>query len=183
MSHNPLALAVRRLGSDDLPAALRIQSEVYPEFLREDEKAFASRLDVAAPYCLAAALDGELVGYLLAHGWPSQSPPPVGSILPHDAPSEILYIHDLAVGTAGRGLAVGRMLVSSAFELAARDGLRHAELIAVEGAASYWRRLGFVEAICSEEVAAKVASYGPKALWMSRAIPLKRTAPAPRRRG
>ena len=171
MHHDPSALVVRRMRNEDLPAALRVQSEVYPEFLREDEKAFASRLDVAAPYCLTATMDGELVGYLLAHGWRSQSPPPVGSILPHAAPSEILYIHDLAVGSAGRGLAVGQMLVSSAFERASGDGLRQAELIAVEGAGSYWRRLGFVDATCSEEAAAKVSSYGSEALWMSRVIP------------
>src|SRR5690349_22819161 len=117
MSHNTSSAVVRRLDPDDIPAALRIQRENYPAFLREDEEAFISRLDVAAPYCLAATLDDVLVGYLLAHGWPSKSPPAVGALLPRDAPGEILYIHDLAVGSSGRGLAIGRMLIASAFEM------------------------------------------------------------------
>ena len=62
-------LVLRRMQTEDLPAALELQSQSYPDFLVESEQAFASRLDVAAPYCLVALLDGALVGYLLAHGW------------------------------------------------------------------------------------------------------------------
>lgn len=171
MSLNTPSAVVRRLHPKDIPGALTIQRENYPAFLREDKEAFFSRLEVAAPYCLAATLDDVLVGYLLAHGWPSQSPPVVGALLPHEAPGEILYIHDLAVSSGGRGLAIGRMLMQSAFEMAAQDGFQKAELIAVEGAASYWRKLGFVDAACSEELALKVASYGSGARWMVRAIP------------
>ena len=58
-----------------------------------------------------------------------------------------------------------------AFELAAGDGLREAALIAVEGAADYWRGLGFVEGPVSGELRAKVATYGSLACWMTREIP------------
>lgn len=149
---------------------MTVQSANYPAFLLEGEEAFASRLDVAAPYCLAAGVDGTLVGYMLAHGWASQSPPPVNAVLARDAPSEVLFIHDVAVGAAGRGLGMGRKLVTRAFAMAARDGLRTAELIAVEGAASYWRTLGFSEAVTSSALAEKVAGYGPGARWMTRGI-------------
>ncbi|WP_205853686.1 GNAT family N-acetyltransferase [Phenylobacterium deserti] len=155
-----------------MPAALEIQAAIYPTFLLEDEPAFASRLDVAAPYCLAATRDGALVGYLLAHGWPSEAPPPVGTVLAREAPSEILFIHDLAISTPERGLGLGRILISRAFDLAARDGLAVAELIAVEGAAPYWRRLGFADSIAPPHLAAKVAGYGPQARWMTRRIAL-----------
>lgn len=177
MTDEAAAVSVCRLRSADLADALAIQAASYPAFLREDEKAFASRLDVAAPYCLAAKRGGVLVGYLLAHGWPSQSPPPVGAVLARDVSSEVLFIHDLAISPAGRGEAVGRKLIGRAFELAARDGLGRAELIAVEGAASYWRGLGFSEAAAPSALAAKVAAYGPQARWMIREIaPLPRTA-------
>ncbi len=154
----------------DLPAALALQSESYPAFLVESAVAFTSRLDVAAPYCLVAMRDGELLGYLLAHGWPRNSPPAVGAVLSADFPSEVIYIHDLSVAAAGRGESIGAQLVARAFELARRDGLEAAELIAVEGAASYWRRLGFVEGGESHMVAAKLVDYGPEARWMTRAI-------------
>ena len=170
MSRANSNVVIRRLGRGDLPAALAVQSENYPTFLLENEGAFASRLDLADAYCLAATLDSRLVGYLLAHGWASRSPPAIGAVLPSDAPSEILFIHDLAIGAAGRGLGIGRQLVASAFDMAARTGLRTAELIAVQGAARYWRTLGFAEAQTSPELAAKVADYGADARWMTRTI-------------
>lgn len=177
MTHRQPAISVRPLEPEDLPAALAIQSETYPEFLLEEERAFASRLEVAASYCLAATRGGALVAYLLAHGWPSQAPPAVGAVLCADAASEVLFIHDLAVSSAGRGLGIGRALVSRAFELASRDGLEAAELIAVAGAASYWRKLGFTEAAASADLAAKVAAYGPEARWMRHEISLDALMP------
>lgn len=165
-------VVIRPLVEGDLPAALAIQSAVYPSFLVEAADAFASRLDVPAQFCLAAISEGKLVAYLLAHGWPRQSPPPVGAILSPTASSEVLFIHDLAVGPHGRGLGLGRRLVRRAFELAARRKLARAELIAVEGAAAYWRTLGFAEADVSAQLDAKVAVYGQDARWMTREIPI-----------
>ena len=169
MAHGSNVL-IRRLTLEDLPAAMTIQSDTYPAFLREDKRAFASRLAVANPYCLTAMVDGTLAGYLLAHGWPSRSPPDVGAVLSRDAPSEILFIHDLAIGAAGRGQALGGRLVASAIKLAVRDGLRESELIAVEGAASYWRSLGFSEIDTSASLGARVAKPGPDARFMRREL-------------
>jgi GNAT superfamily N-acetyltransferase len=164
-------LIIRPLEKRDLPAALAIQSAVYPPFLVEPAHAFASRLDVSAQFCLAAVSKGELVAYLLAHGWPQQSPPPVGAVLSPSASSEVLFIHDLAVGSNARGLGLGRRLVHQTFELAASQKLARAELIAVKGAAAYWRTLGFAETDISAELEAKVALYGRDARWMTREIP------------
>jgi GNAT superfamily N-acetyltransferase len=169
---------VRPLNPDDLPAALRLQAAAYPAFLQEDAAAFASRLDVTAPYCFAATRDRRLLGYLLAHGWPRESPPAVGAFLRRDAPSEVLYIHDLTVDAGARGMAIGEQLIAGAVGLAARDGLQLAELIAVAGAAGYCERLGFADAACPDEVAAKVRRYGPGARWMRRAFFQERGAPA-----
>ncbi len=163
-------IAIRSLTCDDLPAALRIQFDSYPPFLCEDEAAFASRLHVASSYCLAATRNDAVVGYLLAHGWAAQSPPPIGTQLPHTAPREVLFIHDLAIGAGGRGLGLGRKLVARAFDLALADGLKIAELIAVRDAGSYWQTLGFSDAIASSSLQAKVAAYGPEARWMTKFI-------------
>lgn len=162
------SLTVRAMEAEDLPAALELQAQNYPPFLIEDNQAFASRLNVAAPYCLVALLDGTLVGYLLAHGWPRRSPPPVGKVLSNAELSEVLFIHDLSIGSIGRGLGIGLKLVERAFELAARDGLRSAELIAVEGAATYWERFGFANVAIGQGLADKVAGYGAEARWMER---------------
>lgn len=163
-------IVIRRLTQDDLPAAIAIQAATYPAFLLEGLEAFASRLVVPASYCLAAVRDGALVAYLLAHGWASEAPPPIGTVLGGDASGDILFIHDLAVSSAARGTGLGRRLVDHAADLAWRDGLRQAELIAVDGAAGYWRGLGFADGNPSPTLATKVAAYGAEARWMTRSI-------------
>jgi GNAT superfamily N-acetyltransferase len=118
--------------------------------------------------------DDALVGYLLAHRWIRQAPPPLGAVVTGQPEGDVLFIHDLAALPSERGSGVGRELVMQAFDLAARDGLKAAELIAVEGAAPYWRRLGFEEGPPSPELSAKVAEYGSDARWMTRAIGIAR---------
>lgn len=171
MSHENSAIFIEALGPQDLSAALKIQKEAYPPFLVEEEAVFVSRMNLGASYCFAAKHRTGLLGYLLAHGWRRQSPPSLGALLVDDAPSEVLFIHDLAVSASSRGLGVGRRLINRAFELAAQDGLRRAELVAVEGAAEYWRGLGFVEGAGSDEFSEKVGMYGSFARWMTRDIP------------
>ncbi|WP_010546221.1 GNAT family N-acetyltransferase [Sphingomonas elodea] len=164
------ALALSPLEPRHLPQALALQAQVYPAFLVEPRQAFASRLHVAAPYCLAAERDQLLVAYLLAHGWPSEAPPDVGSVLDPDMRGDALFLHDLAVSPAARGTGAGRALVEHALARAAADGLRRAELIAVEGAADFWSRMGFTADPPAPALAAKVAAYGPRARWMTRML-------------
>jgi predicted N-acetyltransferase YhbS len=167
---NP-GLVIDQLQASDLAAALAIQSEVYPPSLVEDEAVFHSRLNLESSYCLAARQGARMLGYILAHGWWADNPPPLGTVTEAEAPNQVLFIHDLAVSAAGRGLRVGQNLVARAFSMASAAGIPVAQLIAVEGAAPYWRRLGFVETPTSDELGAKVASYGSDARWMTRDIP------------
>ncbi|MET3710316.1 GNAT superfamily N-acetyltransferase [Sphingomonas trueperi] len=153
-----------------LPQALALQAQAYPAFLVEPVAAFASRLHVAAPFNLAAERNGALAAYLLAHGWTRESPPPVGAVLDPATTGDTLYLHDLAVSEAARGTGIGRLLVETALAAAIAAGLNRAELIAIDGAADYWRRLGFAAGSPSRALAAKVAHYGPAAQWMWRAL-------------
>lgn len=156
--------------SHHLPQALALQSQVYPAFLVEPEAAFASRLRVAAPFNLVIERDGRLLAYLLAHGWPREAPPPVGTVLDPARSGDTLYLHDLAVAPEARGTGVGQALVAHAIAQAVAGGLARAELIAVEGAADYWHRLGFHADMSSAALAAKTAAYGPAAQWMWRRL-------------
>lgn len=171
MAPSRAGLVIRRLEHDDLAAALTLQAASYPAFLREGAAAFASRLAVPASYCLAAMRGETLVAYLLAHGWAGQAPPPLGTVLEAEGRGEVLYVHDLAVSSDERGSGLGRQLIGRAFERARRDGLRTVELIAVEGAAGYWRALGFVDNAAPPALAAKVAAYGAGARWMTADLP------------
>lgn len=168
MATEQSGIVIRRLKQADLASALAIQAANYPPTLRESEAAFASRLEVQASYCLAAMRGDTLVAYLLSHGWVAEEPPPIDTVLEKDLIPEVLFIHDLAVSSVAQGAGIGRKLIDHAFELAWRDGLRKAELIAIEGAARYWRALGFEESLPSAILAAKLATYGPNARWMTR---------------
>ena len=94
---------------------------------------------------------------MLAHGWQRNAPPPLGKPLEEVGSAEILFIHDLAVATAGQGLGIGRRLVDHAFDLAVHDGLKSAELVAVEDGAGFWTTIGFVTLYATPEIAAKLA--------------------------
>ena len=83
---------------------------------------------------------------------------------------ETLFIHDLAIAPVGRGQGIGRKLIACAFDLAKGDGLMSAELVAVEGAANFWRGMGFAELQPTLEIAAKLAGYGREARWMGRSL-------------
>jgi ribosomal protein S18 acetylase RimI-like enzyme len=159
-----------KLRPTDLPAVLAIEAEIYPAALVEDLSVFSNRLDLPGNYCLAAKKEGALVGYLIAHAWQSNSPPSLGVMLPTPARRDVLYIHDLGVSRHGRGERVGRALVGRALGLAASDGMTEAQLIAVQGAESFWRQLGFANTAVPSGLGSKLRSYGVGSVWMTRPI-------------
>ncbi len=112
---------------------------------------------VKTPVSLAASVKGQLVGYMLAHGWQRNAPPPLGTPLEEVGFAEILFIHDLAVETTGQGLGIRRRLVDHASDPAVQDGLKSAERVAVEGAAGFWKTMGFAALDATPEITAKLA--------------------------
>jgi GNAT superfamily N-acetyltransferase len=152
-----------------MPAAARLQEAVYQPLYHEPQAVLESRLAVAAPYCWGAFEGDELLAYILSHPWPAASPPPIGIMLaapPQDADN--WFVHDLAIGPDARGLGLGRALVGSAARAALAGGIQRGDLVAVQGAWSFWRRLGYAAPDeLPPALAAKVAAYGPDARDMS----------------
>ncbi|KQS54201.1 hypothetical protein ASG17_11130 [Brevundimonas sp. Leaf363] len=155
---------IRPLTPADLPAALALQADGYPEALWDGEEAFVSRIAVAPDWCWALEREGRLEGYLLSHPWTSMSPPVPDTTLER-AEGDIWYIHDLSTARAARGRGVGRALLAACE--AAHPQIRRSELVAVDGAEPFWRRLGWRPAMIGP-VVAKVAKYGPAAIYMAR---------------
>tara|TARA_B100000678_G_scaffold233600_1_gene202663 strand:- start:169 stop:777 length:609 start_codon:yes stop_codon:yes gene_type:complete len=149
----------------DIAEALAIQAQAYPASLQESAAVFAARLALSPSFCFTARRAGAMVGYLIAHGWERANPPAIGTLTGPAGASDVLYIHDLAIAPHARGLRLGERLVARAFDAARASGLGEAELVAVEGAHSFWHRLGFCEGH-SPAIAAKLASYGADARWM-----------------
>lgn len=166
------SLQLRTLRADDLPDALALQSEAYAPHLRDGAAAFESRLTLGPDTCWVARDGDDLLGYLLAHPWGSMRPPPVDTVLRRD-PAEgpaILFIHDLSIADAARGTGLGTKLVERALAAARARGLTAAELIAVQGAAGFWRRQGFEPVPATTALTSKLRSYGSDARYLRRPL-------------
>lgn len=160
---------IRPLQDADMPAVAALQATVFQPHFHETQEELASRLAVAAPFCWAA-LDarGELMAYILSHPWPAGSPPAIGTRLPPPPPTDNWFVHDLAIGQSARGLGLGRDLVRAASRAAMAAGLVRGDLVAVQGAWSFWNKLGYEPRLdLPAELAAKVAGYGDDARYMT----------------
>jgi predicted N-acetyltransferase YhbS len=135
---------IRSICLEDWPAIERIQAESYPREVLESLEALQSHWRVSCDTCVVAELEGQVVGYLLAHPWPSRMIPPLNKVysrLPDD--SDCLFIHDLALSPVARKSGVAQDLVRSVLQAGAQMRLTTASLIAVQCSEVFWRRFGF----------------------------------------
>lgn len=131
---------------------------------------FEERIRLAPSGCYV--LDGEagLIGYMFSHPWTRARPPALHQMLvaiPPDA--DCWYIHDVAVDPAARGGGQVRAIIDRVLRDAARAGYEVAMLVAVNGADSYWQRLGFKNAT-TDALRRKLADYGDDAVYMERSL-------------
>ncbi|MGL6072231.1 GNAT family N-acetyltransferase [Craterilacuibacter sp.] len=157
-SQNNGDIHLRTMRMSDLDAILAIQSQCYCNELIESRSALASRHQLAPDCCWIAEHEGEVRGYLLAHPWQGQQPPQLDSplsALPESC--DLLFLHDMALSPAARGLGIAPRLMDKALHYARQRGFRHASLVAVQGADRYWQRLGFTPYPLH---ASKLARYG-----------------------
>ena len=153
----------RAMTADDLPEVTRIADIVHAD-LPESPAVLAERLALFPAGCLVTG-----GGYAIAHPARFGAPPPLDTLLGALPPgADALHLHDIALlpGFQGRGL--GGSAVRTLAALAATQRLRQMTLIAVHGTPPYWARLGFVAALAQPP---GLASYGPGALYMARALP------------
>ncbi|MCG9915101.1 MAG: GNAT family N-acetyltransferase [Phenylobacterium sp.] len=159
---------LRPMTPQDLDAVLALQANGYPPALHDSADAFLSRMALAPDLNLVAYLGDGLAGYLVSHPWDAGAPPPVDARLTPPDLAACWYVHDLSVADSARGLGLGLRLLRQGRDRAMALGLRRSELVAVEGAGEFWRRLGWIPpSPISQDLAAKVASYGPAAAFMT----------------
>ncbi|WP_084545215.1 GNAT family N-acetyltransferase [Derxia gummosa] len=167
---------LRPMREHDIPAVLAVQSACYTELVPESADAFLTKLAASPGTCwVALGVRDRLLGYLVALPWRFDAPPALDlrdCRLP--AEPDCLYLHDLAIAPHARGQGVADALVD-AFVMCLRDlRLPRAALTAVQGSAAFWARHGFSPVDDGLLPAAKLASYGAGACYMTR--PAKRPA-------
>jgi len=160
---------IRPLTVADMPAVAELQLVAYQPLYHEEQDVLESRLVAGPDLCWGAFEDGKLIAYILSHAWPSASPPAIGTRLAAPPPGlDNWFIHDLAMGPHARGRGVGRALALTAADAARAAGLVRGDLIAVQGAWAFWRKMGYrAETDLTPALAAKVAGYGDDARYMT----------------
>ena len=160
----------RPMTEGDLDAVAAIAVLGFPDHF-EGRDCFANRLDLYPRGCFVLAEGSSVKGYLIAYPWQGEAAPPLNSLIeaiPDDA--AILYLHDLALHPDVRGGGHTSRIVERLADQAQGDGWPAVALVAVNDAAGFWRRQGFVEQAGTPALTDKLASYGADARYMIRAL-------------
>ncbi|WP_247889745.1 GNAT family N-acetyltransferase [Azospirillum brasilense] len=160
----------RAMEPADLERVLDIAEVVHPDY-PEDRAVFAERLALYPDGCAMAEADGLGIGYIVMHPGRLGVPPPLDSplgALP-EAP-DCLYLHDVALLPAARGLRLGVAALERMNALAARQGFRWLALTSTPGARAFWDAQGFRPHDGGAGLAAKLASYGGGMTYMTKPV-------------
>ncbi|WP_426019461.1 GNAT family N-acetyltransferase [Brevundimonas sp. DWR2-3-1b1] len=160
----------RPMRPDDIDAVVEVARLSFPDHF-EDRACFQNRLALYPRGCFVLAEgDAAPKGYLIAYPWKAESAPPLNTVI-EGLPAEpaLIYLHDLAVHPQARGGGVTGAIVGRLAEQATEDGWPAIALVAVNDAVRFWARHGFVEE-AAEGMAAKLASYGSDARYMTRLL-------------
>lgn len=133
----------RAMTPADLDAVDRIAAHVHVDF-PEPIAVFANRQALFPKGSFVFQQGGQILGYMLAHPWPSDRPSPdLGVVLERLPPAQSLYLHDIALLPEARGTGAGDAAVDLLISLAREQDLPHIWLTAVGGADHYWCKKGF----------------------------------------
>ena len=161
-------IQLTQLRSEHMADVLRIQDDCYTEIEPESLESLQAKILASPETCLLTETSEGKLGYLIA----------VPVVYPHlpalNAPTfqllagaDMLYIHDLAVASAGRGKGIAQVLVSDAINAGKRIGLPKACLVAIQNSQKFWAQFRF-ETVPEppDALIPKLASYGPGAQLM-----------------
>ena len=161
-------IQLTQLRSEHMADVLRIQDDCYTEIEPESLESLQAKILASPETCLLAETSEGKLGYLIA----------VPVVYPHlpalnaptfevSASADTIYIHDLAVASAGRGRGIAKALLSASINAAKRSGLSRACLVAIQNSQKFWQQFGF-ETVPepTDELMLKLESYGADAQLM-----------------
>ncbi|MBT0960555.1 GNAT family N-acetyltransferase [Denitromonas iodatirespirans] len=106
-----MSFTLRPMAAGDLPAVLQVQRLAYGDAYQELAEVLDAKRQRSPAACwVASDAAGRMLGYVLAHDWPGEAPPPLHASLPDVAGGRGAFLHDLAVAPRAHGTGVGRSL-------------------------------------------------------------------------
>ncbi|MBV2128742.1 GNAT family N-acetyltransferase [Arsukibacterium indicum] len=164
-----MTITIRLIKPADIMAVVALQDSCYSDALYESPALLQQRLSVAADSCwLAENANGQLLAYLFSYPSINGHITPLASAFAPSTLPQLLYLHDMAVSPAARGLGLASRLLATAQQHALSQGLTKLALVAVQGSVPYWQRQGFNEVTgLSDNAEQALASYqGEQARYM-----------------
>ena len=159
----------RSMTAADLDRVAGIAVIGFPDHF-EGRPCFANRLALNPAGCFVLQTAEDLEGYLVAYPWRAEAAPTLNTLIEAiPAEAAVLYLHDLALTPAVRGQGWSKPAVAAVVDLARADHWPAVALVAVNDAVDFWRGHGF-EVRETPEMAAKLASYGADARYMTRTV-------------
>ncbi|HET6537886.1 MAG TPA: GNAT family N-acetyltransferase [Sphingopyxis sp.] len=154
----------------DLDGVVDVARTAFPDHF-EDRACFAERLELYPQGCFVLERDArKIAGYLIIYPWLASSAPPLNILIGSlPASPQLLYLHDLAIHPSARGLGLTNSIIHQIAEQAKGEGWEKIALVAVNEAAAFWGKQGFVVSD-DPAMAEKLASYGDDARYMMRQL-------------
>lgn len=138
-----LTIQLRSIQLTDWPDILAIQALCYTELEPESLVVLQSKVMLSPNSCFVAALEGEILGYCLAHPWRMHSTISLECIVKAPSHAEVIYLHDMAFSPKAQGLGLGKRVLGKLSAFCQNSGLQGISLVAVQGAQGYWQRHNF----------------------------------------
>lgn len=168
--HTLPGLGWRAMTAADLDAVAAIAAIGFPDHF-EGRDCFENRLALNPAGCFVLAGEDDAPrGYLVAYPWMENAAPSLNTLIaaiPDDA--AVMYLHDVALDPSVRGGSWSRPIVERLAQDARAAGWPALTLVAVNAAAPFWERHGFVVAD-PPGMADRLAGYGSDARYMVRQL-------------
>lgn len=168
-----MSIHIRLINEADLDAIVAIQDSCYAAELFEDAGLIRKRLASQPQSCwLAENNTGEVLAYLFSYPSRNKQIAPLGSDFGCYTDAELLYLHDMAVSSNGRGMRLASQLLAHAEQYAADLGFNTLALVAVQGSVPYWQKQRFETVTLTGITALQaLASYtGQNAVYMQKKL-------------
>jgi len=138
-------MSISLISENSWDGILKIQEEAYTELPPEDVNILKSKW-LSSPKTCAVYLNHEnqILAYLLAHPWASQTPPKLHEKSPVTNSSN-LYLHDLALAHEARGKGIAKKLVENLIDNAKVQVFAKILLVAVQNSEQFWAKFGFLD--------------------------------------